>query len=405
LNAIDRHRPHAPASARKRLTDIRVQFCARLRASATELKTRARIAHQPMRTRTKAAALAAAVVLVLVLVLVAAGPHRCFLDLLNAQVARSCTFERFYAGVPGRPSTREFIPELGDLEDAFPAVQAEALRVFDRHLAAQVAGGEGVPRMDATYNQIFMRSAGARGGLFGRTKAALTRAAMRAIYGKDVEIFDKIGGADWRTFNLVLFGRDVPGNAEQCPELVRHLRRVPGMQSALISIIAPGTYIPPHSDPAKGVIRYHLAFKVPADRANCFIEVGGERYHWAEGAGVVFDDVFDHWVRNATDEYRVILFVDLLRPMRGLARRLQGLANAANRWHPGVRRLIAASRVELSADALAADEPGSESEPEPETDTPDAVAPDAVAPDADAPDADPPDAVAPDAAAPEAAQL
>ena len=100
-----------------------------------------------------------------------------------------------------------------------------------------------------------------------------------------------------------------------------------------------------HGDPAKGVIRYHLAFKVPRDRENCFIEVDGQRYHWKEGEGVVFDDVFDHWVRNDTDEYRVILFVDILRPLDGFPKMLQGLANAANRYHPGVRRLIEVSRV------------------------------------------------------------
>ena len=122
------------------------------------------------------------------------------------------------------------------------------------------------------------------------------------------------------------------------------------MQSALLSILAPGGRIPPHSDPAKGVIRYHLAFKVPKDRSKCYIAIEDDagtahRYSWEEGRGVIFDDVFTHWVVNDTDEYRVILFMDILRPLTGVSRVLQGLANAANRHHPGVSRLIAASRV------------------------------------------------------------
>lgn len=285
-------------------------------------------------------------VLVLALIALAAlSPHRCFLDVLNAQIAKGCTFERFYAGVPGRPSTRGLIPELGDLEDDFPAVQAEALEVFAQHLAARERGEDGVPRMDRAYNEIF-GAAERRGPLAGAARR-LEGWAARLVYGKDVDLFDRIGSDGWRTFNLLLYGQEVPGNAQRCPALVGHLRRIPGLQSALISIIAPGTYIPPHNDPAKGVIRYHLAFKVPQDRENCFIEVDGERYCWTEGAGVVFDDVFDHWVSNATDEYRVILFADLLRPLRGSARALQSLANAANRVQPGVRRLIRASRAEL----------------------------------------------------------
>lgn len=293
----------------------------------------------------KTAAVIAVLILAVIMLVVMFGPYDCLLDPLNDQISRGCDFQPFYAGVSGRPSTRELIPALGDLEDAFLVVQAEALQIFDEHRAAQISGGKGVPRMDETYNTIFSPyEAGPRGPV-GAVKRFVSDMAARAIYGQDVDIFTKIGSDDWRTFNLILYNLDVPGNVERCPEMVRLLKRVPGMQSALISIISPGAYIPPHSDPAKGVIRYHLAFKVPQDRENCFIEVDGQRYHWAEGEGVVFDDVFDHWVRNDTDEYRVILFVDILRPLIGLPKTLQGLANVANRHHPGVRRLIEASRV------------------------------------------------------------
>ena len=295
------------------------------------------------------AALALAAIAVLVIVLIAAfTPHRCFLDVLNAQIERQTEFEPFYAGREGLPAPREFIPQLGDIEDAFPAVQAEALAVFDAHVAAKGGAGE-VPRMDATYNQIFQAPGAPRGPL-GRASRWAGDKVSRLIYGPDVDIFTKIGSDDWRTFNLVLYNRDVPGNVEKCPELTRLVRAVPGMQSALISIIAPGTYIPPHSDPAKGVIRYHLAFKTPKKREQCYIAIEdaegvAHKYAWEEGKGVVFDDVFTHWVRNDTDEYRVILFMDILRPMAGAPRALQSLANFANGFHPGVRRLIRASRV------------------------------------------------------------
>lgn len=291
------------------------------------------------RLRATTVAIIFALILVVLLVLIYLfSPYRCFLDVLNAQIARGAEFRPFYAGYPGLPPTREVIPELGELEDAFPIVQAEALRVFRNHLAAQNgAGGEEVPRMDSTYNHIFLRGTG-----FG---AGIRNAAMRLIYGDGMNIFDKIGSDDWRTFNLILYNYDVPGNADKCPTLVRLLKRIPGMQSALISIIAPGAYIPPHSDPAKGVIRYHLAFLVPRDRKKCFIEVDGLRYSWKEGEGVLFDDVYDHWVQNKTDEYRVVLFVDILRSLSGVPRALQALANLANRHHPGVWKLIRESRV------------------------------------------------------------
>ena len=102
---------------------------------------------------------------------------------------------------------------------------------------------------------------------------------------------------------------------------------------------------PPHNDPAKGVMRYHLALKVPQEREKCFINVDGRYYHWSEGKGVIFDDVYDHWVRNDSNETRVILFVDILRPLTGTAGMLQSLANFSNYINPGVTRLIEQSEL------------------------------------------------------------
>jgi hypothetical protein len=277
--------------------------------------------------------IAALLVVLLILVTAAITGHRCFLDVLNAAIKRQCAFRPFYAGTAATPPTHEVIPELGDLEDAFPLIRAEMLAVLEDR--------DRIPQMRDAYDNIFLY----KGSGAGRRRNPLAKLASRLVYGKDTEIFDAIGTPSWQTFNLVMFGRDVPRNAARCPTTVALLRRVPGMQSALFSIIAPGAYIPPHNDPAKGVIRYHLALKVPRDRDRCFINVNGQNYHWEEGKGVLFDDVFDHWVLNDTDEDRVILFVDILRPLAGGAKALQGLANFANRYHPGVRRAIRESAV------------------------------------------------------------
>jgi hypothetical protein len=280
-------------------------------------------------------ALVTAVLLALLIIVIAYlrlfTPHRCFLDILNARIEAQSEFRPFYAGVPGLPATREAIPELGDLEDAFPAVRAEAL--------AALARSEGrVPQMRDVYNHMLSKGE-------GDSRGVLARGLTRLVYGTDTDTFDKIGTPKWKTFNLFLFNQDVPGNAEQCPTIVSLLKRVPGVQSALVSVMEPGAYVPPHSDPAKGVVRYHLGIKVPKDRANCWICVDGQKYCWEEGKGVLFDDVFDHWVRNDTDETRVILFVDILRPLTGTAKVLQSLANWANRYHPGVRKAVARSSV------------------------------------------------------------
>ena len=43
--------------------------------------------------------------------------------------------------------------------------------------------------------------------------------------------------------------------------------------------------------------------------------MGEDIRHWEEGKSMIFDDTFNHEVWNDTDETRVVLFVDVLRPL------------------------------------------------------------------------------------------
>ena len=58
-----------------------------------------------------------------------------------------------------------------------------------------------------------------------------------------------------------------------------------------------------------------LFFYVPRDAAACRIRVGDDIRHWEEGKSLIFDDTFNHEVWNDTDETRVVLFVDVMRPL------------------------------------------------------------------------------------------
>ena len=43
--------------------------------------------------------------------------------------------------------------------------------------------------------------------------------------------------------------------------------------------------------------------------------VRGRRYYWHEGEGVVFDDTYLHDAANESDDVRVVLWLDLLKPL------------------------------------------------------------------------------------------
>jgi len=123
-------------------------------------------------------------------------------------------------------------------------------------------------------------------------------------------------GDQWKVFVLYGFGIPSPKNCARCPHTTRLLADVPGLQSAWFSILAPRYHIPRHRGPTKGLLKAHLGLKVPAQRLDCTMEVDDQRLNWEQGKVAVFDDFYPHEVWNNTDEERVVLLFEFLRPMR-----------------------------------------------------------------------------------------
>lgn len=126
--------------------------------------------------------------------------------------------------------------------------------------------------------------------------------------------------ARWRTFFFRVFGVAIDANCRRCPRTAELLSRVPGLGNAMFSILLPGKHIPEHRGPYKGLLRYHLALRVPTPASSCWIDVAGQRRHWQEGASMIFDDSFQHSAANESDALRVVLFLDFARPVPRLLR-------------------------------------------------------------------------------------
>jgi len=127
-------------------------------------------------------------------------------------------------------------------------------------------------------------------------------------------------GHQWKTYVFSAFGRKATENCARCPETTRLVEQIPGMVSAMFSVLAPHAHIRHHRGVFKGVLRYHLALTVPRHPSLSAIRVGDEVKHWSEGTSLIFDDTHDHEAWNNSDETRVVLIVDFLRrlplPMR-----------------------------------------------------------------------------------------
>jgi beta-hydroxylase len=121
-------------------------------------------------------------------------------------------------------------------------------------------------------------------------------------------------GDHWKTFFFFAYGHRIESNCRKCPETARIVQFIPGMRTAMFSILAPGKRLPAHRGLYKGVLRYHLGLIVPAP-SKCGIRVGNDIRRWEEGKSLVFDDSHVHEAWNQSDLPRVVLFVDFLRPL------------------------------------------------------------------------------------------
>lgn len=126
----------------------------------------------------------------------------------------------------------------------------------------------------------------------------------------------------WKTFILYGFGDRLDKNCLQAPVTAEVLSRVPNVQTAWFSILAPGYHIPAHTGVTKGIVRAHLGLIIPEDREQCRIRVADQVRAWKEGEAFAFDDTFEHEVWNDTPDERVILLFDFDRPMKWRGRML-----------------------------------------------------------------------------------
>jgi hypothetical protein len=115
----------------------------------------------------------------------------------------------------------------------------------------------------------------------------------------------------WGIFGLHLAGRPVTVNRERCPRTAALLDGIPGIYTAGFSILGPHTMLPLHYGEAEHVLRCHLALEVPP---RCGLRVGGEERRWEPGRTLVFEDTMLHRAWNGSDQRKVVLLIDFLKP-------------------------------------------------------------------------------------------
>jgi len=157
----------------------------------------------------------------------------------------------------------------------------------------------------------------------------------------------------WKSFFLYGYGYKVAENCARCPVTAALVEEIPDLNSAFFSILLPGTRIAPHRGPTKGIVTCHLGLLVPAgDR--CCMRLADRLVHWAEGECVVFDDTYRHEVWHEEETPRVVLLIQVKRPLRFPGRQVADLFLTGIRLSPfvqeGRRNLAAWQRAVAATD-------------------------------------------------------
>ncbi len=127
------------------------------------------------------------------------------------------------------------------------------------------------------------------------------------------DLLDEDQGSDgpWKAGLLVSKGKAATRLAERFPSTVEQTLEVPGIWSALWSVLPPGSELPEHHGPNAGVLRFHLGVACPVNSA---LRVNSRVVPYQDRRAILFDDTAPHeaWNRGPTD--RVTLFLEVLRP-------------------------------------------------------------------------------------------
>lgn len=121
----------------------------------------------------------------------------------------------------------------------------------------------------------------------------------------------------WSAFHLLQNGERVEENARRCPLAMELLATAPIPQvagrspMAMVSVLQPGTHIPPHTGMLNTRLICHVPLIVPD---GCRLRVGGETRPVEFGKAMIFDDSIEHEAWNDGSSERAVLLFEIWRP-------------------------------------------------------------------------------------------
>lgn len=119
---------------------------------------------------------------------------------------------------------------------------------------------------------------------------------------------------NWNQIELLVYGLEYPERIQLFPQTYKIISKLKGVSTVYFSFLDAKSKIQPHNGDTDAYYRIHLGIKVPAQLPDCGLEVAGEKLAWQEGKCFAFNDIYYHSAWNNSEENRIVLIIDLLRP-------------------------------------------------------------------------------------------
>jgi len=129
-------------------------------------------------------------------------------------------------------------------------------------------------------------------------------------YNPLINFVEKIYDGVWIPFSIYRFGMPNTEVAAHFTQTLDLLKSVPGLETAMYSLIEPGTHIKPHRGYSTNVLRCHVGLTPKQD---AYLRVGEVKLTWDEGSLFIFDDTEEHEVLHSGTSTRVSFIIDFKR--------------------------------------------------------------------------------------------
>ncbi len=117
----------------------------------------------------------------------------------------------------------------------------------------------------------------------------------------------------WLSYGLIVLDQTGLDVRDRMPRTTEMLLGIKGIKVCALNRLHPNTLLSTHTHPelpVQGLLQYHLCLTAADDPNFNYLNVDGEFVQQTPGKAYIFDGSLSHFALNATDQDRVILYME-----------------------------------------------------------------------------------------------